>query len=177
MSDQRPTPETDELLNTIRKLECELAEAAKARDHNRTCVKRLTQERDEARGEATMWKANHDNQVRLKATLMDRPDLGDRARKVVSLAKERDEARERERVAIASWDEERERSLRESQRVVEARGLVRELRDALTLSVPHLEAIVTHNEALNGCESLMDRADLRAIQSALAKAKEVLPKE
>lgn len=45
----RPTPETDDLLNIIRKLECELAEAVKARDHNRTCVKRLTGERDEAR--------------------------------------------------------------------------------------------------------------------------------
>jgi hypothetical protein len=46
---ERPTLETDDILNTIRKLECELAEAVKARDHNRTCVKRLTQERDEAR--------------------------------------------------------------------------------------------------------------------------------
>jgi hypothetical protein len=46
---ERPTPETDDLLNTIRKLECELAEAVKARDHNRTCVKRLTEERNEVR--------------------------------------------------------------------------------------------------------------------------------
>jgi hypothetical protein len=46
---ERPTPETDDLLNIIRKLECELAEVVKARDHNRTCVKRLAQERDEAR--------------------------------------------------------------------------------------------------------------------------------
>lgn len=47
MSEQA-TPETDELLNTIRELECELAATTKARDYNRTCVKRLTQERDEA---------------------------------------------------------------------------------------------------------------------------------
>jgi hypothetical protein len=37
------------------------------------------------------------------------------------LERERDEARERERVAIASWDEERQRALREGERVLEAR--------------------------------------------------------
>jgi hypothetical protein len=37
------------------------------------------------------------------------------------LRRERDEARERERVAIASWDEERQRALREGERVLEAR--------------------------------------------------------
>lgn len=56
---ERPTPETDDLLNTIRKLECELAEAVKARDHNRTSVKRLTEERDEARENAKHWCDMH----------------------------------------------------------------------------------------------------------------------
>jgi len=46
---EEETHDTDELLNTIRKLESALAETAKARDHNRTCVKQLERERDEAR--------------------------------------------------------------------------------------------------------------------------------
>jgi hypothetical protein len=37
------------------------------------------------------------------------------------MRQERDEARERERVAIMSWDEERQRALREGERVLEAR--------------------------------------------------------
>ena len=57
----------------------------------------------------------------------------------------------------------------------EARELVRELRDALSVALPHLEYIVFHNESLNGRESPMDRADLRVVQSALIKAKEALP--
>ena len=83
---ERPTPETDSVEFAQRGLLCGGA--------NLSLARRLERERDEARKEAAMWKANHDNQVKLKAALMDRPDLGDRARKVVSLAKERDEARE-----------------------------------------------------------------------------------
>jgi hypothetical protein len=60
MSD-RPTAETDDLLNTIRKVECELAEAVKARDHNRTCIKRLTQERDEAREQIAKANSEREN--------------------------------------------------------------------------------------------------------------------
>ena len=45
--------------------------------------------------------------------------------------RERDEARERERVAIASWDEERQRALREGERVLEARRERDEARGAL----------------------------------------------
>ena len=51
-------------------------------------------ERDEAMEQAAMWKANHDNQVSLKAMLMDRPDLGDRASRIAELIRERNEARE-----------------------------------------------------------------------------------
>jgi len=72
------------------------------------------------------------------------------------VAVERDEARERERVAIASWDEERQRALREGERVVEARELARELLDALTQKGKSVGL------------SLVDHA-------LLAKAKEVLP--
>jgi hypothetical protein len=37
--------------------------------------------------EVAHWKANHDNQVKLKSALMDRPDLKDRATKVHALFK------------------------------------------------------------------------------------------
>ena len=89
MSD-RPTPETDaaqhEGLLRGHPTPTLVVRASFAR--------RLERELDEARKEAAMWKANHDNQAKLKAALLDRHDLGERARKVLSLAKERDEARE-----------------------------------------------------------------------------------
>jgi hypothetical protein len=56
-------------------------------------ARKLERERDEARVQTAMWKANHDNQVSLKAMLMDRPDLGDRASRIAELIRERDEAR------------------------------------------------------------------------------------
>ena len=34
---------------------------------------------------AKFWKNSHDNQVNLRRTLMDRPDLGDRARRIAEL--------------------------------------------------------------------------------------------
>ena len=43
--------------------------------------------------ERDRWKANHDNQVAIKAAILERPDLGDRATRVVALIAERDEAR------------------------------------------------------------------------------------
>jgi hypothetical protein len=51
-----------------------------------------------------MWKANHDNQVALKAMLMERPDLGDRASRIAELIRERDEAR-KELSPIHRWIE------------------------------------------------------------------------
>ena len=50
---------------------------------------------------------------------------------IAQLRRERDEARERERVAIASWDEERQRALREGECVLEARRERDEAREAL----------------------------------------------
>lgn len=41
-------------------------------------IQDLTKDRDH-------WKANHDNQVKLKAAVLDRPDLEDRAAKVVAM--------------------------------------------------------------------------------------------
>ena len=46
----------------------------------------LTAERDH-------WKANHDNQVRVKQSILDRPDLQDRAKKVQDIIAERDRYR------------------------------------------------------------------------------------
>ncbi len=45
---------------------------------------------DRAEAEAKKWKANHDNQVKIKRAVVDRPDLGDRAASVQSLIAERD---------------------------------------------------------------------------------------
>jgi hypothetical protein len=50
----------------------------------------VTEQRDEAREESAMWKANHDNQVALKSMLIERPDLGDRASRITELISERD---------------------------------------------------------------------------------------
>lgn len=42
----------------------------------------------EAMKECVFWKASHDNQVHLKRTLMDRPDLKERATLVVKMSQE-----------------------------------------------------------------------------------------
>jgi hypothetical protein len=44
----------------------------------------------EARAEAKKWKDNHDNQVKINQLLRDRPDLGDRAKSVDVLIKQRE---------------------------------------------------------------------------------------
>jgi hypothetical protein len=58
-------------------------------------ARRLERERDEARKEAAMWKANHDNQVELKSIISKRGDLKDRAPRVEKLIAERDQLRKR----------------------------------------------------------------------------------
>ena len=80
----RPTPETDAALYPINGVDIVWPEFAR----------QLERELDEAREQTAMWKANHDNQVALKAMLMDRPDLGDRAFRIAELIRELDEARE-----------------------------------------------------------------------------------
>jgi hypothetical protein len=40
------------------------------------------------KAEAAKWKANHDNQVKLKSLLINRPDLGDRAPRIQKLLDE-----------------------------------------------------------------------------------------
>ena len=58
-------------------------------------ARRLERERDEARRDAAMWKANHDNQVELKSIISKRGDLKDRAPRVEKLIAERDQLRKR----------------------------------------------------------------------------------
>jgi hypothetical protein len=54
-------------------------------------ARRLERERDEARKDAAMWKANHDNQVQIKSIISKRGDLKDRAPRVEKLIAERDQ--------------------------------------------------------------------------------------
>lgn len=54
-------------LDDIARFRAEIGKLARDRDH---------------------WKDNHDNQVAIKAAVLDRPDLGDRAQKVQELARE-----------------------------------------------------------------------------------------
>lgn len=83
----RPTPETD-------KIDLELSNDSflEAYEGMLFFARKLERERDDSREQAAAWKANHDNQVKLKATLMDRPDLGDRAMRMAALIADRDEA-------------------------------------------------------------------------------------
>lgn len=52
----------------------------------------LRGQRDALQDQVAHWKANHDNQVAIRAAVMDRPDLGDRAKRVADLIAERDAA-------------------------------------------------------------------------------------
>ena len=83
------TPETDEA--TLRAIDIEGGGEFDA--VHVQVSKRLERERDGARKDADTWKASHDNQVALKAMLMERPDLGDRASRIAELIRERDEIR------------------------------------------------------------------------------------
>lgn len=81
-------------------LEVEEAEALVAEiDRLRTALAATEKDRDH-------WRANHDNQVAIKRTLLDRPDLGDRAQSVQALVSERDRLRAAFQVVIDRAPEE-----------------------------------------------------------------------
>ncbi len=83
-----PTPETDALQQAFND-DDSTAQNAHTLQHYcdmADLARKLERERD-------MWKANHDNQVELKRTLMDRPDLGERAKRMQELIAERDQLR------------------------------------------------------------------------------------
>jgi len=59
-------------------------------------VIKMVEERDAAIAERDHWKSNHDNQVGIRAAIMDRPDLQERAKLVMALVARAEQA-ERER--------------------------------------------------------------------------------
>lgn len=73
MSTQEPTREEI--------LKAERDEAMDLVAQQRVSIRQLT-------SQCTHWKDNHDNQVKIKAALLDRPDLKDRAPRVVALGVE-----------------------------------------------------------------------------------------
>jgi len=80
------TPRTDANVSITTKEGCETIAPDFARQ--------LERELNDARAELAHWKANHDNQVKIKSTLIERPDLGDRASKIQKLIEENAAMRE-----------------------------------------------------------------------------------
>ena len=73
-------------------------------------AQKLERELEEARKQRDKWKANHDNQVAINRTLRDRPDLGERAKLVDALTKQRDALAEALQKAVdyakeLNWDD------------------------------------------------------------------------
>lgn len=66
------------------------------------CLLVAVEEIETMREEVAHWKANHDNQAKIKAALTQRPDLGDRASRVQQLIKESAAMREAIREAITA---------------------------------------------------------------------------
>ena len=172
MSD-RPTPETDDLLNTIRKLECELAEAVKARDHNRTCVKRLTEELDEAREQIAkansereqLWNTIHDAYQPLIAA--GNYELSERIRFLLERGPQAYSKKFGEEQAAGDNLTERENDTQAELAAWEllkvTRDLARELRDAMKAITPYIGYPSTPTDVVY------------QFKNALAKSKEVLP--
>jgi Zn-dependent M16 (insulinase) family peptidase len=110
LADDIADPDMDnEIADGLRSLADQLdaaLEQAAATAISRNCANealvKATAERDAAarcetlERERDQWKANHDNQVAIKAAVLDRPDLGDRARSVLEL-------RERLAASDAEW--------------------------------------------------------------------------
>jgi seryl-tRNA synthetase len=73
-----------------KQLERELNEAREDAANQRRLADMALAHRDVIIAERDKWKANHDNQVVINRTLRDRPDLGERAKLVDALTKQRD---------------------------------------------------------------------------------------
>jgi hypothetical protein len=106
-------------------------------------ARKLEQERDEARELLASEKITRDHIIK----------------RGIEMQKERDEARERERVAIASWDEERQRALREGERVLEAR---RERNEAHKIAERAIDDLAWFNET----NSQRLRTELKKLKEA-----------
>ncbi len=79
------SPATARMVDSHEQLQAQLATANADLDLCTAAHARLGRELEEARAERNTWKANHDNQVKLRRELMDRPDLGDRAKSLREL--------------------------------------------------------------------------------------------
>jgi hypothetical protein len=85
----------------LKELACDIRETiddfmAVANDEIDEAIARLSaaeRENERLALERDHWKANHDNQVKLRAALMDRPDLQERAAKVQAMEAENDRLR------------------------------------------------------------------------------------
>jgi ribosomal protein S15P/S13E len=119
----------DRLHERIEELELELSETQKDLAFRRDLYALQEQRLDqlskylmEATAEAKKWKNNHDNQVKTNQLLRDRPDLGDRAKSVDALIKERDTLsdalKEIYNVSVFDWDTMPEGSRRKYREVV-----------------------------------------------------------
>lgn len=75
-----------------------------ARDKCERQFQTKQEELNDARAELAHWKANHDNQVKIKSTLIQRPDLGDRAPRIQKLIEENETMREAIREAAHAMD-------------------------------------------------------------------------
>lgn len=75
-------------------------------------IERLTKALEDMTKQRDQWKANHDNQVMIKRAVLDRPDLGDRAKAIKVLEKKLTEV-ERDRDSYKDrYHEECERNAR-----------------------------------------------------------------
>ena len=84
----------------------------------------------------------HRHAMALPTTHPTHADIAWYVREVSELRAEVEESKERERVAIASWDEERQRALREGGRVVELRAELAACKDAYEAVVGSLRVDV-----------------------------------
>lgn len=71
--DMSDTPRTDAAV---------IASAGQWSYELRDCSRQLERELAAAQAETAKWKAAHDNQVKIKSILIQRPDLGDRAKRI-----------------------------------------------------------------------------------------------
>jgi len=67
-------------------LEAQIVRLIEERDECKATIQYLREVMADLRQDVAAWKANHDNQVAIKRAVLDRPDLGERAKSVVALS-------------------------------------------------------------------------------------------
>lgn len=76
------------VLALTEKARAETEEARATKDMHKARQQEAIADQLKAEAERDHWKANHDNAVAIKAAVLDRPDLGDRAKRVQELIAE-----------------------------------------------------------------------------------------